>query len=312
MEHFLFSYNEAIVQGSLAMKRGSRRGPLGRGRLMPVLLTLLFLSCGCANLKAIRAFSAVSAESAAYSAFTEDYVNTIERQKRYQSEGQLARLEAIIKERNAQRPGLLAIHKELCDYMNALGHLAADELVVFDESLNELAKEIKGIKDQSGYPAFKKESVDAFGALSRLLAKAATDAYRQKKLKDIIGSSNKDFQIVIGTLGEFFEIGYLESLAAERVAVEKYYRTVISTAEHQPPQQAAVELVKEIFYERKDAIDAKEKGAVTYLKILTKIAKGHQLLFDGRNKLSSDQLLATVRSYGNDISNLYSAVIALR
>lgn len=254
----------------------------------------------------------MSAESVAYTAFTEDYANTIERQKRYQSEGQLAHLDEIIKERNAQRPGLLAIHKELCDYMNAVGNLAADELVVFDSSLNELAKEIKGIKDKSGDPAFNKEQVGAFGAISKLLAKAATDAYRQKKLKEIIGSSNKDFQIVIGTLGQFIETGYLESLANERTAVEKYYRTVISTAEHQPPQQAAIELVKERFYERKDAIDAREKAAVTYLKILTKIAKGHQLLFDGRNKLSSDQLLATIHSYGNDISNLYSAVITLR
>ncbi len=312
MGHFLFSNENTVAERSFAMKISSRRGLRGPGGLILVLLTLALLLCGCANLKAIRDFSVISAESAAYTAFADDYVNSIERQKRYQSEGQHAFLDEIIKERNAQRPALLAIHKELCDYMNALGNLAADELVDYDSSLGDLAEEIKGIKDKNGNPAFKKEQIDAFGAVSKLLAKAATDAFRQKELKEIIELSNKDLQIVIDTLKQFIGTGYIESLNNEKVAIDKYYRTVISTAEHQPPQQAAIELVKDRFYKKRDAIETRKKAAESYIRILTKIANAHQLLYDKRNEFSSGRLRAAINTYGSDISNLYNAVRALK
>lgn len=294
------------MKGSSVKKHQKIKG------LISVLLFLSLVLSGCVDLKAIRAFSEISSESTTYTTFTDDYVKSVERQKRYQDEKQFVKLDKIIKEREAQRPALLAIHKEVSNYMSALGKLASDEIIIYDKSLDGMSEKIGTIKDKDGNQVFKKEQIDAFGALSKLLSKAATDAYRQTKLKEIIKSSNKDFQIVIATLKQYIEIGYIESLANEKVAVEKYYNTVIKTAKYNPPQQAAIELVLDKFIERKDAIDTKKKAAESYIKILNKIAEGHQLLYDKRADISSEELLATIEGYGKDISTLYKAVKELK
>jgi len=280
--------------------------------LISILLLLLLVLGGCANLKSIRKFSEISSESATYTAFTDDYIKSVERQKRFQDQSQYQKLDKIIKEREAQRPGLLAFHKEVSEYMSAIGELASDEIISYDKSLDEMSDAIENIRDRDGKQLFKKEQIDAFRALSKLLAKAVTDAYRQHKLKEIIELSNNDFQIVINALKKFIEIGYIESLYNEKVVIEKYYKKIITIAEHSPPQHAAIELVKDKFFEKNDEVGKKLIAADSYIKILDKIGKGHQLLYDNRNHISSEQLLATITGYGRDIAILYNAVKELK
>lgn len=196
--------------------------------------------------------------------------------------------------------------------MSALGELASDDIISYDKSLDGMSEKIGTIKDKDGNQVFKKDQIAAVGALSKLLFKAARDAYRQAQLKEIIESSNNDFQIVIAALKQYIAIGYIESLNNEKVAVDKYYTTVIETAKRNPPQQAAIELVLDKFIERKDAIDTKMKAAESYIKILNKIGEGHQFLYNKRADISSEQLLATINAYGKDISTLYNAVKELK
>ncbi|MFH0771540.1 MAG: hypothetical protein V1933_02850 [Candidatus Omnitrophota bacterium] len=269
--------------------------------------------CGCADLKSIRDFSDISSESAIYTAFAGDYVKSLERQKGYQScAEEKEKLDKIIERRKAQLSGLLAIHKEVSDYMSALGQLASDEIISYDKSLDEMHKKMEKIKDENGKPIFEKKDMDAFGALSKLLAKAATDAYRQNKLKEIIGLANNDFQELITALKKCVEGGYIESLKNEEEAVKKYYGKILKTAENNPPQDAAIELLRDRFVEKKDAVDAKINAAESYVKILDKIGKGHQLLYDDRNDISSRLLLSNIKGYSKDISNLYKSVKEIR
>lgn len=275
--------------------------------LLPLFLSLVL--CGCANLKSIRAFSEISSESATYTAFTNDYVGSLERQKGYQNNiEEKEKLDNIIERRKAQLSGLLAIHKGVSDYMSALGELASDEVISYDKSLDLMSKEMEKIKDENGKPVFEKKEIDAFGALSKLLAKAATDAYRQNKLKEIIESANDDFQELITALTKCVEEGYVESLNNEKEAVKKYYEKILKTAENNPPQDAAIELLRERYIEKKDAVEAKIAAAESYVKILNKIGEGHQLLYNDRDRISSKGLLLTIKGYSKDISSLYKSM----
>ncbi|MBI5875021.1 MAG: hypothetical protein HZB81_04125, partial [Deltaproteobacteria bacterium] len=134
--------------------------------LISLLLFLSLVLSGCADLKSIRAFSEISSESTAYTSFTDDYVKSVERQKRYQDASHYEKLDEIIKEREAQRSALLAIHKGVSDYMSALGELASDEIISYDKSLVEMSQTMETIKDKDGNQVFKKEQIDAFGDLS--------------------------------------------------------------------------------------------------------------------------------------------------
>ena len=87
-----------------------------RGLISLLLLLSLVFSC-CANLKSIRAFSEISSEATTYTTFADDYIKTVERQKRYQDASQHSKLDEIIKKREAQQPALLATHKEVSDYI---------------------------------------------------------------------------------------------------------------------------------------------------------------------------------------------------
>ena len=269
------------------------------------LISALVVS-GCVDLKAIRAFSEISSQAAGYTNFTNDYVRTIERQKTFQQEDQQGNLDTIIKEREAQRDVLLAIHKEISAYLTALAKLSSDNIISYDHSLDEVSRKMETIKDEDGEQFFKKEEVDAFGGLARLLAKVSTDSYREKELKEIIESSNKDFQVIIALLKRFMEIDYDGSLKNEKVAVKMYYKDLIENARLNPDQQAGIELLST---DRQNTIDRKRKAAESYVKILSKIGEGHQLLYDKRSQIeSSRKLKVTIEGYEKEISGLFKAV----
>ncbi len=278
----------------------------------PLSFLLIFplIVSGCVDLKAIRAFSEISSQSATYTNFTDDYVRSIERQKSYQQEDRQKNPDAIIKEREAQRLVFLAIHKEISAYMTTLASLSSNNVISYDHSLDEMAKKMEAIKGENEKNFFKKGEVDAFKSLARLLAKATTNSYRRKDLKQFIELSNKDFQIIIGLLKRFIEIDYIGSLESEKVAVKKYYEDFIKNAKLNPDQQIGIEFLST---DRQNAIETKRKGAESYEKILNKIGEGHQLLYDKRSEIeSSKQLMVTMKVYEKDISALYKTLKELK
>jgi hypothetical protein len=274
---------------------------------------LLFLALsGCVDLKAIRSFSEISSESATYRSFTDDYVGSMKRQKNYQSENNRAKLDTIIKIRESQCTLVMELHKEVFSYMKVLGELSSDEIISYDKSFNAMVIARPAKQNENGGQYLKKEQIDAFNALAKLLAKATSDSYRKRKLKEIIASSNKDFMIVIGALKNFIESGYIESLTNERIATNNYYQTIINTAIENPPQHAAIAILKDMLNEKIDGIDEKKHAAELYVKILNTIGEGHQFLYDKRSIISSKQTLFTIRRYGNDISTLYNTITKLK
>lgn len=273
---------------------------------LPLSLTALIFLSACADLKSIRRFADTSADSVGYTSLSREYLTSIERQKRYQEEKYHAKLDELSKKRKEQEPALLGLHMGVEEYMSALGALASDELVSYNKSLDSFADGIKTTR------LIKDNEADAFAALTKLIAKAATDAYRQKKLKQLIGDSNKDFQIVIGAMKELVGRAFIESLDNEEISAEKYYKEIIKIAEAAPPQQASIELVRDKWLQKKDEIEAKKQACNLYVETLSKIGEGHLLLFDKRDQLSSKQLLDTINSYGKDVSKLYNKIKDLK
>ncbi|MFA5924575.1 MAG: hypothetical protein WC856_25355 [Methylococcaceae bacterium] len=261
---------------------------------------ILLLLSACADLKGIRQFSETSADSAGYTALSIDYVKSIERQKIFQDQSRHADLDKIIKTRKEQQDALLGLHRGVQEYMTAIGALAADELVSYDNALDSFSKNVKSAK----LPHLDDKSVDAFSALTKLIAKAATDAYRQKQLNLIIGESNTDFQVLIASMSDIVGLDYVSSLEDEEAAVDKFYQKIIVIADNAPPQQASIQLLKEIWQAKKDSIQAKKQSCILYAKSLKKIGEGHQLLYQNREKLTAKQFLDTLYGYRKEIEAL--------
>jgi hypothetical protein len=108
-------------------------------RVNKQLLSLLtFLICitfllSCANLQAIRDFANISSESAQYTVLVNDYVESPERQKRFSPSSEHELLDHNKRIRVQQKEVLLAYHKAISDYMEALGQLAAGRKITWGQ-----------------------------------------------------------------------------------------------------------------------------------------------------------------------------------
>jgi hypothetical protein len=181
-------------------------------------------------------------------------------------------------------------------------------LISYDKSLDSLAGVIKNAK----LPSFDAKQVDAFTALTKVIAKAATDGYRQRELKRLIMESNSDFQLLVAAMTNIVGTDYVASLENERVAADKYYKEILMISEHAPPQQASIQLVKESWQNIQSNITAKKQICLLYVETLRKIGDGHQLLYDNRDTISSKQVLDSIYTYRNDIEGLFKAINELK
>lgn len=266
---------------------------------LPFSFALLFSQLGCANLEAIREFASISSESAQYTHLVDDYAQSPSRQKSFQPAGMGERLDKMAAEREAQRPELLALHTLISEYMDSLGQLAADDLVVFDSEIDLLGKELADRKILSSRQG------DAYAEIARLLTTMAADRWRKRQLKKLIEKSNADFQIVTGALKDIVRKDFRRSIENEEIAAAKYYDGKIAEAKATPPQQAGIAALEELRDKRVAGIHSKIEAVDAYTEILEKIAQGHQTLYDQRNALSRKDLIQEVKRDSKTLRKLY-------
>ena len=270
-------------------------------RRMYVLLILFLLAtffCGCANLSAIREFADISSKTAEYTKLVDDYVESPSRQKKYQPPNQHSELDKITKKRSEQKAGLFLRYSLIEEYMDALGQLAADEVVTYDKEVDSLSAAAKG-----GKFVDDKES-KAFSAVGKLLVTAVTNSWRQKKLKQLIKESNEPLQIVIDSLKQIVNQGFAGDLEIEKTAITKYYRAIIADSH----DKAGIAALEEWKGKKLSTIISRDNAIKTYSKALNKISKGHQKLYDNKDKVASKELMGQMSRYAKDLRKAYDAL----
>jgi hypothetical protein len=271
--------------------------------------SLAFLA-GCANLAEIQEFGKLSADSAGYTRLTDEYLTAPERQKKYTLASETdarATLDRLGKERLKQAEQLKLYHRAIEGYMTALADLAGDQVTAYD-------KELGGLVDSAAKGSLiAKDETASLKAISGLLADAATDYYRQRKLHEVIERANAPLQDVLRDLTAIME-GYGAAIEDERAAFTAYYQLLIATAREngqQPPgtmkEPAAAQLISDTFDAQAPSFETRKKAVDAYLKTLKTIAEAHQNLYDNRDRLSSDNLLAATKNYSKKIRDAYKA-----
>lgn len=277
---------------------GPRSARCTRVGTFPLLLVLAVVP-GCADLTAIREFGTISAESAAYRRLLHDYVTAPDRLKRFEPEARRADLARRTRERAAQAQLLMLRQAAVVAYMDTLGKLAADDLVVYDKRVDALAGALKA-------NAFAQErDADAFAAIAKVVAKAVSDEWRQKQLQTVIADHNPHLQALIVSLHQVVEFAIArDDVETERAAARNYYTTL----KLQARDPAGIAALDEWWEYRAAEIAAREQAALTYLQVLDQISRGHQKLFDGRDHLHDQETLRQMRAYAQDLRRLYEAL----
>lgn len=263
----------------------------------------LLLQSACVNLKPIRQFADSAVDAASYTAITSYYVEGVEHQKNYTPVARQSDLDQDSLTRQKQEAGLLALHRGIEAYMTAIGSLASDEVISYDKSLDRLGKELQDANFASP------SQVEAYKGLASFVAKAATDLYRQAKLKQLIGEANAPFQDVVGSLKKIVGRGYVQSLDNETSALNAYYQDIILASDRATNAQPALtELVNETWRTKKTELAARRKACLAYAETLDQIAKGHQSLYDHRDKIDAKETLDTILTYAKELNDLRAKI----
>lgn len=254
---------------------------------------------GCANLGAIQEFGALSADSASYTALTDDYLTSPERSKRHTlrlDDAKRATLAQQAKARAPQRAQLQLYHTTVTAYMAALAALAADEVTSYDGQLDPLVD----AASKGGLIAGDKAGM--VKSISKLLADAATNAYRQRELKRLIANGNAPLQGVIADMHRIMA-GFDSAVADEAEQYEDYYDALITLAGKKEPVAA------ELLWAQREAtllgLDQRKRAIPRYAETLRMIAVAHQSLFDNRDRIANKEVLAQLRKYTTAIRHSY-------
>ena len=272
-----------------------------RFRPVHILLSALFflgLTQGCVNLKAIQDFANISAESAEYTDLVDNYVDFPHRQKRYQPENRHAQLDAMAQERQAQKTALLLRQDVIEQYMEALGRLAADEIVDQSEELSQLTN---NLQNQAGTSPAETE---AFGKIAGILTNAIGDKWRKRQIQELIERSNDPLQTILKSLQQIVTDGFGGDDQNEQFAIQSYYRTKIA----QSNDPAGIAALMEWQESREESLAAHTQAIQAYSALLENISEGHQKLYDERDDLDKAQLLQEIKQTVKELKDLLDTI----
>jgi hypothetical protein len=276
-----------------------RRPRTAQGARFIALVWLALVASGCANLGAVRDFANTSSDAAQYNQLVSSYVATPTRMMRYEPESRRPVLAAQGTERQAQRGPLLRLQRLIQAYMDGLGQLAGDGLASYDKQLDGLGEALQSAKlaDQN--------EATAVASVSKLLAFAVAERWREGKLVTLIEQADAPFQIMVGKLVVIVETGFVLDVSNEREALNKYYSELRVTS-RDPAGLAALAEWREM---REGQIADHETAIRNYVVVLKTIAAGHHKLYVSRNELSKAEVQAELHEY---TSRLKDAVNSIR
>lgn len=268
---------------------------------------LAALLSGCANLQAVREFGQISSLSAGYTRLSDDYARSPLVNKTYTMEAdaqQRARLDAEYQQRLPQAAQLQVYHKTVAAYMATVAELAGDDIPTG-------AEEVDGLVDAAVKADHLSEANAAPArAIGNLLTDAALNGYRHRELKKVIADANQPIQAVLASLVQSMQ-AFDASLKIERANANRYYRALHAQARDNNREPVAAELAWAGLNAANAQFDEREKAIPLYIASLQRIAAAHQALYDGREHIDNQQLLADLKRYTKQIRAAYNAVRAL-
>ncbi len=185
-------------------------------------------------------------------------------------------------------------------YFQGLGNLSQNELTQY--SSNALIGTLTA--DELGPVKIEERTASAFSSLSNTLLRASTDCYRRKKIVEYIEQANEPIQILLEKFETIISNNLKKELRFKRERLYAYYtdmkmnRTL--TSDYEKGKATAD------YYQALEAIQRKEMELEVFGKSLAEIAKGHQVLYENRNKLSVKNLQELLQGYSSNVKELIS------
>ena len=245
--------------------------------------SLMLISCGdTSDLKAAEKYGLMAAEfEASTTKLADDIYNSCIRRAQYiplQAPGNDAKQEEAIQDCNdlnrPQAANAKKANQVLINYMVAVGQLASDNTVKFNESLVNITKALNGLNIEA--ITLNTDQVDAGVGIANFFIDWITREFRRGNLKQAILCTDDSIQSYSKGLTNVFQEGYIDGiLEQESDRIRRYYEdyaTVMRQRDAIDREFRALELEK---FQAIDASLKRRDAAYTYLAIINKTAEFH-------------------------------------
>jgi hypothetical protein len=282
------------------------------GRLLLRTLLLLCLLCatGCVNLDDVAGLTKL-ADSARQTlpAVVADIPATCQRQN--------SLLNGIPKD---ERPASLQV-QDCKPYQDVADHLSTDEnvLIAYFDSLGKLASNAPLSYDKNidtnvttvgKLPNLSQGTIAASSAaqkIAKVLADAATKAYREHEVNSIIKNTDDAVQELTADLKKVVVVEYSGILSNESEILDTYYEGPLAAAGKS--ERLALILVQRQYEDDTAALQSRKSAAIAYGKVMDSLASLHAKL--KAEALKKASLREVAQQIGPDIANLKDAISEL-
>jgi hypothetical protein len=184
----------------------------------------------------------------------------------------------------------------ILQYLEGLNKLSNDDVLSF--KYDTLANALK----ETEILDVKEEEIDAFNKIVATTTKFIVDVKRRKDLQEIIEFANPSFQVLVGKL-QFAVEGPLKLALETEIDLEYNYYKAIIINQKELSLKDKLELENE-FIEKRDAILEKINLLTEYSKALEEIKKGHQSIYDNRDKIHKKEITGLIAGYITEIKEI--------
>ena len=295
----LFIHEELVPQH---MMRTLHTAHTFRSALVGVFLGAAL--AGCASFDEVSKFARLAGNAVGYEALTQDYIEALDRRKLYQPEKFHKELEAQKARREAQRASLDLLQQTIADYMEGLDNLASAKVRTYDKSLKQLGG------DLNRATLLNSNEKDAIAALSTILARTITAAYRLHELKKLIRDADPPLQEVLQATRRIVGKGMVSDLQVEAALAQRYYDNLMLAPDN-PLEPVAMALAREAKVEALNRVDTRIKSAQSYVDVLKKIAAGHGYLYGNLDMIGNDELDRGFKPYVDELKGAYKNLLSV-
>ncbi|MCU0470952.1 MAG: hypothetical protein MUF58_20395 [Arcicella sp.] len=191
------------------------------------------------------------------------------------------------------------IYQSLSGYFENLQTLSNNELSNY--KFDDLKKALT--EGSFGSITINKTQVEAYSNIAKILSRAFTDGYRKRHIKQYIEQSNESIQILVKAFQVILNENLKGLLVNKKNDIYREYQIILGDEKMSKFEKAKV---VEVYYQKIQEVNSKQKQLENYADGLSKISELHQQLFDNKDRMTAKEIQSLLLTTSNDIKSIIS------
>jgi hypothetical protein len=271
-----------------------------------IVITIIAIIAGCANLKEVREYAGESAKLSAYTELTTRFRDTYQREQPYVSGTAEQLAQENDKRRQDAYPDLLRIHKTVSFYMQTLATLAGDNTFDLTQGVDALATGINAYPDLG----IDKKHVDAFSGISKVAAKCITSVYQERAVREMVKDGDPHLQTLLDSMLSIVSY-YKKTNDNERKSVVGLIEVEIQYTDASK-DKLLLTLAKAHLQSKNREYQLADARYAEAERGIKSIKDGHKMIVENIDKLSSAEAKAVIERIAKDIKTIRANIEAVR